>query len=63
MGEKTNLEANKRQMQEIEVLSKIVHFMQIERGLSVSFVSSNGSKNSDKLLETRQKVSNLFHQN
>lgn len=35
MGEKTNLEANKKQMQEIEVLSKIVHFMQIERGLSV----------------------------
>lgn len=31
MGEKTNLEANKKQMQEIEVLSKIVHFMQIER--------------------------------
>ena len=62
MGEKTNLEANKRQMQEIEVLSKIVHFMQIERGLSVGFVSSNGSKNSDKLLETRQKVSKALEE-
>ena len=62
MGEKTNLEANKRQMQEIEVLSKIVHFMQLERGLSVDFVSSNGSKNSDKLLETRQKVSKALEE-
>ena len=62
MGEKTNLEANIRQMQEIEVLSKIVHFMQIERGLSVGFVSSNGSKNSDKLLETRQKISKALEE-
>ena len=62
MGEKTNLEANKRQMQEIAVLSKIVHFMQIERGLSAGFVSSNGSKNSDKLLETRQKVSKALEE-
>ena len=62
MGEKTNLEANKRQMQEIAVLSKIVHFMQIERGLSVGFVSSNGSKNSDKLLETRQKISKALEE-
>ena len=62
MGEKTNLEANKRQIQEIEVLSKIIHFMQIERGLSVGFVSSNGSKNSDKLLETRQKISKTLEE-
>ena len=62
MGEKTNLEANKRQIQEIEVLSKIIHFMQIERGLSVGFVSSNGSKNSDKLLETRQKISKALEE-
>ena len=62
MGEKTNLEANKKQIQEIEVLSKIVHFMQIERGLSVGFVSSNGSKNSDKLLETRQKISKALEE-
>ena len=62
MGEKTNLEANKREIQEIAVLSKIVHFMQIERGLSVGFVSSNGSKNSDKLLETRQKISKTLEE-
>ncbi len=62
ISEKINIEANKRQIQEIEVLSKIVHFMQIERGLSVSFVSSNGSKNSDKLLETRQKVSKALEE-
>ena len=62
MGEKTNIEANKREMQEIAVLSKIVHFMQIERGLSVGFVSSNGSKNSDKLLETRQKISKVLEE-
>ena len=62
MGEKTNLEANKREIQEIAVLSKIVHFMQIERGLSVGFVSSNGSENSDKLLETRQKISKALEE-
>ena len=62
MDEKINIEANKRQIQEIEVLSKIVHFMQIERGLSVGFVSSNGSKNSDKLLETRQKISKALEE-
>ena len=62
MGEKTNLEANKREMQEIEVLSKIVHFMQLERGLSVGFVSSNGSKNSDKLLEIRQEISKALEE-
>ena len=62
MGEKTNLEANKREIQEIAVLSKIVHFMQIERGLSVGFVSSNGSKNSDKLLEIRQEISKALEE-
>ena len=62
ISEKINIEANKRQIQEIEVLSKIVHFMQIERGLSVGFVSSNGSKNSDKLLETRQKISKTLEE-
>ena len=62
ISEKINIEANKRQIQEIEVLSKIVHFMQIERGLSVGFVSSNGSKNSDKLLETRQKISKALEE-
>ena len=62
ISEKINIEANKRQIQEIEVLSKIVHFMQIERGLSVGFVSSNGSKNSDKLLETRQKISKVLEE-
>ena len=36
--------------------------MQIERGLSVGFVSSNGSKNSDKLLETRQKISKALEE-
>ena len=62
ISEKINIEATKRQIQEIEVLSKIVHFMQIERGLSVGFVSSNGSKNSDKLLETRQKISKALEE-
>ena len=62
ISEKINIEANKRQIQEIEVLSKIVHFMQIERGLSVGFVSSNGSENSDKLLETRQKISKALEE-
>ncbi len=38
------------------VLSKVIHFLQIERGLSVGFVASEGAKNKDKIFSVRQEV-------
>ena len=60
INEKTNFETSRNKIKETEVLAKIIHFMQIERGLSVSFVSSNGVKNKDKIPEIRQKVNDLI---
>nr|WP_320051474.1 methyl-accepting chemotaxis protein [Aliarcobacter butzleri] len=60
INEKTNLETSRNKIIEAEVLAKIIHFMQIERGLSVSFVSSNGVKNKDKIPEIREKVNDLI---
>lgn len=62
INEKNNLEVNKSEIYEIEVLAKIVHFMQMERGLSVGFVSSNGTKNSEKIVEVRAKISNALNE-
>ena len=59
IDKKINLETSKNKIKEAETLAKIIHFMQIERGLSVGFVSSNGIKNKDKILEIRQKVNTL----
>ena len=62
IGEKSNLETSKNKIKEAEVLSKVIHSMQIERGLSVSFVSSNGVKNKDKIPEIREKVNALLEE-
>ena len=62
INEKTNFETSRNKIKETEVLAKIIHFMQIERGLSVSFVSSNGVKNKDKIPEIRQKVNDLINE-
>ncbi len=56
MGIKENLVVTKYRIQEVESLAKAIHFMQVERGLSVGFVASNGAKNGSKLSETRGKV-------
>ncbi len=56
LEEKNNLETTKNRILEVESLAKAIHFMQIERGLSVGFVASSGEKNKEKLPEMRQKV-------
>src|SRR3989339_876369 len=53
---KENLEITKNRILEAEVLATAVHFIQIERGLSVGFLASSGKNNGDKLLSIRQKV-------
>lgn len=59
---KQNLEVTKNRIQEVESLAKAIHFMQIERGLSVSFVSTNGAKNGDKLPNIRSKVDDAINE-
>ncbi|MDD2653167.1 MAG: methyl-accepting chemotaxis protein [Sulfurimonas sp.] len=56
MGIKENLITTKYRVQEVESLAKAIHFMQIERGLSVGFAASHGAKNGDKLSDIRGKV-------
>lgn len=60
IGIKKNLEQTKERIHEVEALAKAIHFMQIERGLSVGFAASNGTKNGDKLPEMRAKVNNAI---
>jgi methyl-accepting chemotaxis protein len=56
MGEKRDLEVSKNRILEVESLASAIHVIQLERGLSVGFVASNGVKNRDKLLSTRHNV-------
>ncbi|MDD5372353.1 MAG: nitrate- and nitrite sensing domain-containing protein, partial [Sulfurimonas sp.] len=56
IGIKENLTITKNRILEVESLAKAIHFMQIERGLSVGFSASNGAKNKDMLPEIRQKA-------
>ena len=60
ISEKSNLEVSKNRIKEAEVLAKAIHFMQIERGLSVGFIATNGAKNSDKIPDIRVKVNNTI---
>jgi len=60
IGQKSNLTVTKNRIMEAEVLAKAVHFMQIERGLSVGFIATKGAKNGDKLPSIRKKVDNAI---
>jgi methyl-accepting chemotaxis protein len=60
ISEKSNLEISKNRISEAEVLAKAIHFMQIERGLSVGFVATSGAKNSDKIPDIRARVNNAI---
>lgn len=57
---KANLLETKERIHEVESLAKAIHFMQIERGLSVGFAVSNGAKNGDKMPDIRSKVDNAI---
>ncbi|WP_373036360.1 methyl-accepting chemotaxis protein [Sulfurimonas sp.] len=56
VDEKNSLEVSKNRVLEVESLAKAIHYMQIERGLSVGFSSSGGKNNADAIPSTRQKV-------
>ncbi|MCK9473947.1 methyl-accepting chemotaxis protein, partial [Sulfurimonas sp.] len=54
--DKSILETTKNRVLETEALAKVVHCMQVERGLSVGFSASGGKNNGDSLLSLRKKV-------
>jgi methyl-accepting chemotaxis protein len=56
IDEKTTLQDAKSRVLETESLAKVIHYIQIERGLSVGFSSSNGINNADAIPAVRQKV-------
>jgi len=56
LEEKGNLDIAKNRVIEVEALSKAIHLLQIERGLSVGFVASSGAINKDALAQMRPNV-------
>lgn len=56
VGIKENLIITKNRIQEVESLAGAIHYLQIERGLSVGFTASQGKKNGDMLPDIRQKA-------
>jgi methyl-accepting chemotaxis protein len=54
--EKNNLLEIKNRIQEAEYLANLIHPMQIERGLSVGYIASNGVKNKEKIIQIRKEV-------
>ncbi|MFA7610417.1 MAG: methyl-accepting chemotaxis protein, partial [Sulfurimonas sp.] len=56
INEKNILETTKKRVLETEALAKVIHCMQVERGLSVGFVASKGKNNGDDIPSLRKKV-------
>ncbi len=59
---KDNLEITKNRILETESLAKAVHYMQVERGLSVGFSISGGTGNKDAILSIREKVNSAIEE-
>ena len=56
VNEKSSLEVTKNYVLETESLAKVVHHLQIERGLSVGFTATKGKKNGNAIPDTRKNV-------
>ncbi|MGE4397405.1 MAG: methyl-accepting chemotaxis protein [Sulfurimonas sp.] len=54
--QKSSLETTQERILEVESLAKAIHYMQIERGLSVGYAASSGKNNKDEIPPIRQKV-------
>ncbi|MFA7353989.1 MAG: methyl-accepting chemotaxis protein, partial [Sulfurimonadaceae bacterium] len=61
-SEKENLQTARDRILETEALAKAIHFMQIERGLSVGYVASEGKKNGDAIPAMREKVNGAIEE-
>jgi methyl-accepting chemotaxis protein len=56
INEKDILQTTKNRVLETQAIAKVVHFLQIERGLSVGFTASKGKNNANALPSSRQNV-------
>ncbi len=56
LNQKKGMEVSRDRIVEVESLANMIHFMQIERGASVGFVSSGGNKFANELRDMRSKV-------
>lgn len=54
--EKENLLVTKNRILEAESLANVIHLLQVERGMSVGYVASQGKKNNDSLPKIRHDV-------
>lgn len=59
---KENLETTKQRIKEAQTLANVIHFMQIERGLSVGFIARGNIKDNNKLLEVRSNVDSAIQE-
>ncbi|MDD3855842.1 methyl-accepting chemotaxis protein, partial [Sulfurimonas sp.] len=57
---KNNIQTTKNRILEAESLASTVHYLQIERGLSVGFLVSGGTKNSNEIDAIRKKVNSAI---
>ncbi|MFA5455233.1 MAG: methyl-accepting chemotaxis protein [Sulfurimonas sp.] len=60
--QKSSLETTQKRILEVESLAKAIHYMQIERGLSVGYVASGGKNNRDAVPHIREKVNSAIEE-
>ncbi len=53
---KKNLDETKSRILEVEALAQAIHYMQVERGLSIGFIKSEGIEYKNELTEIRSKT-------
>ncbi len=53
---KKNLDETKSRILEVEALAQTIHYMQVERGLSIGFIKSEGLEYKNELTEIRSKT-------
>ncbi|MBE0515481.1 methyl-accepting chemotaxis protein, partial [Sulfurimonas sp.] len=58
--QKSSLETTQERILEVESLAKAIHYMQIERGLSVGYAASGGKSNKDAIPPIREKVNSAI---
>ncbi len=59
LNDKTNLDLTKYRIQEAEAISKVVHFLQIERGITVGVILRNDLNEKDEQLSAAEANSNI----
>lgn len=58
--QKENLETTHNRVLEVESIARVIHYMQIERGMSIGYVVSGGKNNRDAIVGARDKVNSAI---